>query len=70
MKAKITQIARESLGGKKHKEIIQHRALPMLYIGVPTHMAYLGSTVKNGGKLLGTILFLVMVNEYLWNGSL
>ena len=54
MKAKITQIARESLGGKKAQRNNVGSTEPCLcyMLEFPLHMVYLGGTVKNGDRLL------------------
>lgn len=55
MKAKVTQIARESLGGKTAQRNLVGgtELLPYCMLEFPLHMAYLGGTVKNGGRRLG-----------------
>lgn len=55
MNAKITQIARESSRGIKAQRNHVGGTEPCLgcMLEFPLHMAYLGGTVTNGGRLLG-----------------
>lgn len=54
MKAKITQIARESFFKKRIKNSYRwYSTLPMLYASIPTPHGTSGWHVENGGRLLG-----------------